>query len=850
MNALTPIQQAAEGLAVEVDPMRAHPAYLRQIDLEIEMVGLGKDRYWAKVTKDINKERGDGTTTGRYLVKQVIGPLSAAIKKFVEEAYAGAPRRRATAARLIKDMNPDVVAFLATRAMISRLLYKPNVPMVGLARLIGNTVETEARFNEFAAKAPSLYATIDRQQTKTGATTRHKKVVLGYAMSKYKIKWDGWSKTDCIHLGLKLIELCQESSGIIEFSEQQVTFSGAYKSQYLVNFTPKVDEWVKQSLIRGADFHPLYLPTIIPPKPWTSLQGGGYYSTAVKPLRLVRGMRKEHRRLLEGADLSVVFAGVNAIQSTPWQINAPILNVMQQLTKTNSEIAGMVSKDDLKLPDKPHDIDTNEEALRQWKWAARDVYMANVKLRNDRLRQEQLLDLADRFKDEQAIYFPHTLDFRGRAYPVPQMLNPQGSDQVKALLRFAEGKPLGGPEGYHWLLVHGANCFGVDKVPFDDRVQFVEDNWRKIIACAVNPLEELWWTEADSPWCFLAFCFEYRDYVDALGIGAGSSFISHLPVALDGSCNGLQHFSAMLRDPVGGSAVNLLPSEKPQDIYKSVADVVLGKLKRFTLNGGTEEADAGEAEKKARWAYAWRHFGIDRKVTKRSVMVLPYGGTARSCLKYVEEAVREKIASGSQHNLGEELSPAIAWLASLVWESIGDVVVAARDAMDWLQKTARVVSKENKPLSWEAPSGFIVYQAIYDMKLHQLKTKIGGKFFKPAILTETEKINGNKQATSLSPNFVHSMDASAMMLTAARMRARGFRHFAMIHDSYAVHACDTPVLARVLREQFVEMYRSNPLAAFKARLEETLDNPDKLEELPTSGSLHIEEVLKSDFFFA
>ncbi|MRN79480.1 DNA-directed RNA polymerase, partial [Brucella sp. 10RB9210] len=794
--------------------------------------------------KDINKERGDGTTTGRYLVKQVIGPLSAAIKKFVEEAYAGRPGPRAVAARLIKDMDPAVVAFLATRAMISRLLYKPNVPMVGLARLIGNTVETEARFNEFAAKAPSLYATIDRQQTKTGATTRHKKVVLGYAMSKYEIGWDGWSKTDCIHLGLKLIELCQESSGIIEFSEQQVTFSGAYKSQYLVNFTPKVDEWVKQSLIRGADFHPLYLPTIIPPKPWTSLQGGGYYSTAVKPLRLVRGMRKEHRRLLEGADLSVVFAGVNAIQSTPWQINAPILNVMQQLAKTNSEIAGMVSKDDLKLPDKPHDIDTNEEALRQWKWAARDVYMANVKLRNDRLRQEQLLDLADRFKDEQAIYFPHTLDFRGRAYPVPQMLNPQGSDQVKALLRFAEGKPLG-KEGMYWLAVHGANCFGVDKVPFEERVAWVKDHEDLITSAAVDPLGCLWWTEADSPWCFLAFCFEWNDV-----ICDGGEHISHLPVALDGSCNGLQHFSAMLRDPVGGAAVNLLPSEKPQDIYKSVADVVLGKLKRFTLNGGTEEADAGEAEKKARWAYAWRHFGIDRKVTKRSVMVLPYGGTARSCLKYVEEAVREKIASGSQHNLGEELSPAIAWLASLVWESIGDVVVAAREAMDWLQKTARTVAKENKPLSWEAPSGFIVYQAIYDLKLRRIKTLIAGLLLYFGTYQETPKINGNKQATSLSPNFVHSMDASAMMLTVARMRAQGFRHFAMIHDSYAVHACDTPELARVLREEFVEMYRNNPLASFKARLEETLDNPDKLEELPTSGSLHIEEVLKSDFFFA
>lgn len=829
MNALTPIQQAAE-----VDP-----AYLRQVDLEIEMAGLGKDRYWAKVTKDIDKERGDGTTTGRYLVKQVIGPLSDAIKKFVEEAYAGAPRRRATAARLIKDMDPDVVAFLATRALVSRLLYKPNVPMVGLARLIGNTVETEARFNEFAAKAPALYATIDRQQTKAGASAHHKKTVLSYAMSKNEIEWEGWSKTDCIHLGLKLIELCQECSGIIEFSEQQVTFSGAYKSQYLVNFTPKVDEWVKQSLIQGADFHPLYLPTIIPPKPWTSLQGGGYYSTAVKPLRLVRGMRKEHRKLLEEADLSVVFAGVNAIQSTPWQINTSILNVMQQLARTNSEIAGMVSKDDLQLPDKPHDIDTNEEALRQWKWAARDVYMANVKLRNDRMRQEQLLDLADRFKDEPAIYFPHTLDFRGRAYPVPQMLNPQGSDPVKALLRFAEGKPLG-EHGEHWLAVHGANCFGVDKVPFEDRVAWVRDHHDQIWDSAMDPLDNLWWTEADSPWCFLAFCFEWTAYESW-----PEAFVSHLPIALDGSCNGLQHFSAMLRDPIGGAAVNLLPSEKPQDIYKSVADVVLGKLKRFTQDGGTEEA-----EKKARWAYAWRHFGIDRKVTKRPVMVLPYGGTARSCLKYVDEAIREKIGGGSQHNLGEELSPAIAWLSSLVWESIGDVVVAAREAMDWLQKTARAVAKENKPLSWEAPSGFIVYQAIHDLKVQRIETKIAGKIIKPRIYVETPKINANKQATSLSPNFVHSMDASAMMLTVARMWAQGFRHFAMIHDSYAVHACDTPELARVLREEFVEMYRSNPLAAFKARLEEILDNPDKLEKLPASGSLQIEEVLKSDFFFA
>ncbi|QWK78588.1 DNA-directed RNA polymerase [Ochrobactrum sp. BTU1] len=831
MNALTPIQGA-----VELDP-----AYLRQIDLEIEMVGLGKDRYWARTKKDIEKDRGAGTQTGRYLVQQVIGPLAGGIKLFVDDAYSGRPGPRAVAAKLIKDMDFEVVAYLAVRALISRLLFKPNVPMLGLARLIGNSIEAEARFASFEATAPALYNTIDRNLTKTGATPSHKALVLKYAMGKNDLPWDSWTRTDCIHLGMKLIELCQEYSGIIEFAEQQVTFSGAYKSQYLVNFTPKVDEWVKQSLVKGADFHPLYLPTIIRPKPWTSLEGGGYYSNAVKPLRLVRGMRKAHRKLLEEADLSTVFAGVNAIQETPWQINTSVLDVMQQLAKTNSSIAGMVPEDDLKLPDKPHDIETNEEALRTWKWAARDVHVANIRLRNDRLKQEQLLDLAERFRNENAVYFPHTLDFRGRAYPVPQALNPQGSDPVKALLRFTEGKPLG-EHGKRWLAIHGANCFGVDKVPFEDRVAWVHENSYEIWKCAMEPLDSLWWTEADSPWCFLAFCFEWAGVHHA-----GEAFVSHLPVALDGSCNGLQHFSAMLRDPVGGAAVNLIPSDRPQDIYKQVADVVLGKLKVFA-NG--EDEDSEEAAQKSRWAYAWRHFGIDRKVTKRPVMVLPYGGTARSCLKYVDEAVREKIAGGKEHNLGEELGQAVAWLSSLVWSSIGDVVVAAREAMDWLQGAARVAAKENKPLSWVTPSGFIVYQAIFNTRLHRVKTKVAGDLLYFGDLQETSKINPNKQATSLSPNYVHSMDASAMMLTVAHMWKAGFRSFAMIHDSYAVHACDTQMLSDVLRQEFVRMYRVNPLVAFKHRIAVTLEDPDKLKDLPASGTLQIEEVLKSAFFFA
>lgn len=53
--------------------------------------------------------------------------------------------------------------------------------------------------------------------------------------------------------------------------------------------------------------------------------------------------------------------------------------------------------------------------------------------------------------------------------------------------------------------------------------------------------------------------------------GDPTAFISHLPVYQDGSCNGLQHYAALGRDEEGGREVNLVPAEKPSDVYSSVA---------------------------------------------------------------------------------------------------------------------------------------------------------------------------------------------------------------------------------------------------------------------------------------
>jgi DNA-directed RNA polymerase len=60
--------------------------------------------------------------------------------------------------------------------------------------------------------------------------------------------------------------------------------------------------------------------------------------------------------------------------------------------------------------------------------------------------------VAEEFVSEE-FYFPHNIDFRGRAYPIPPHLHHVGSDVCRGLLKFATHKPLG-RDGLRWLKIH------------------------------------------------------------------------------------------------------------------------------------------------------------------------------------------------------------------------------------------------------------------------------------------------------------------------------------------------------------------------------------------------------------
>lgn len=187
-----------------------------------------------------------------------------------------------------------------------------------------------------------------------------------------------------------------------------------------------------------------------------------------------------------------------------------------------------------------------------------------------------------------------------------------------------------------------------------------------------------------------------------------------------------------------------------------------------------------------------------------------------------------------------------------MWESIGNVVVAARAAMGWLQAIARIVSKEELPIHWTTPLGFPALQQYKNLKKRRVKTKFNGGVVYFSELEETDTLNKSKQALAISPNFVHSMDAAVMFLTINRVLDEGVASFAMIHDSYGTHAASSDKLARAIRQTFVDMYSGDVLADFREQIAQQLPEEvaETLPPVPDKGTLDLSGVLKSDFFFA
>lgn len=812
----------------------------KQVELEIEMGSMGVSSYF----KNLESQGQANNRVGMAIIENSLAPLVAKLEEFCESTRTGQARRLGTTARYLEMIGLKEVAYISLRRVINGISSRER--MVSMAGAISTLLLEDLNMRAFRKEAPKLMDAILRNLKRTAANNQHKsKVLLGAKTKLAGIENEILPKEIQLKIGVKLIELIAE----LNLCKLATHTEGKNKTVIYVESTPSLQVWLAVQNQACSVLSPVFLPMVTKPNPWTTPSDGGYLQT---PLKIMKTRNKAYLQELEHVEMPKVYESVNALQETPWSINKSVYGVMKELWETTGGgIAKMPFKDGKPMPDRPIDIDTNPIALKEWKGKAASVYNDNFKSRSKVIALTQKLWVAEKFLDEEAIYFPHVLDWRGRVYAVPGFVNPQSDDSGKALLQFSVGKPLG-TEGAAWLAIHLANTFGYDKVDFDSRIVWAEENTQAILDSALKPIDgERFWLQADKPFQFLAACFEWLGYTMQ-----GESYESRIAIALDGSCNGLQNFSAMLRDERGGRATNLVPSEKPSDIYQEVANVVQGFINEDSQDGNVEAL----AWKTAlyRDGDTWVNKPIGRKLTKRNTMTRPYSVTAFGMRDQLIQELDAMLEEDSLKFLKEDtdIARVAYYLADNNLRAISTVVVAAEEAMKWLQDVAKVVSQNGLPVVWTTPVGLPVRQ-FYTTNLSEiLKVYIGGEETKIHFQRQGGELNSRKQSAGISPNFVHSCDAAHMMSTISLCKADGIKDYAMIHDSYGVHACDTGTLANNLRVAFVEQYSGDVLAKFRDEIVSQLKSSGaeklvaKMPPLPKYGTLDLNVVLDSEYFFA
>ena len=837
----------------------------RQKKLETLMVSRGRERYESNVRKAQEIGAEDKTKYGVKIISKAILEVSKLLDEWLQEAQEK-PGKRHVATAYLQDVDSKVAAYIALSVCCENI--SRATPFEDAMLTIGNYIELELRNKELKEADRERYK-VTQNHFKHTPQIYKRKITLTYALRQVKEDYLQIPKRHKLGIGHVLFYCLRKATGLFEIETRRF---GKKERRYLKP-TQKTLSWIAQTNEHMACFSPSFLPCVIPPKHWSNPFNGGYHTNQIKPLSLVKTPITAYLEELENRPtaMSTTYAAVNAMQDTAWRINTKVLDVALYFWEIGNGSAGLPTREEPEHPLCPvcggivennhacFKNGKNSEKLVYWKKEMRKYYNSLTVLYSKRFQTAEILHIAQLFRNEKAIYFPYQLDFRGRAYAVPVFLNPQGCALAKSLLEFAEGMPIDTPEAEEWFYIHGANLFGEDKISFSERCQWVEKNHDKIIASASNPLDNRWWCSADDPFSFLAWCFEYKGYKEQ-----GANFLSHCCISMDGSCNGLQHFSAMLRDEIGGKSVNLVPQEKPADIYSDVAEKVREKVEKIY-----NDPNINPEEK--RLAKQWLDWGITRKITKRAVMIVPYSGTEMAAREYILDAIYEQDEALAQAALdGIDIeNKQIPWktayekwdaknfIAPLVWEAINETVIAARAAMDWLQKVAKLASEEGLPIVWETPTGFPVLQAYPNTRSRRVKTCVREEtlyFYLQERPNEiTKDIDKIRQKNAIAPNLIHSLDASVMMLTIEACKAKGINSFGMIHDSYGTHAKMASDMAKILRQVFISLYESHDiLSEFEGFIKDILpkDRHQDIPAKPSKGNLDLNLIQQSKYFFA
>lgn len=832
-----------------------------QKKIEKDAYDYSYQRFMNEIQKRIRQDSAHELPEGMMLIKATLDLVSNKIQDYFDAPLKGTQNKDRL---LLSDWfdNPNGLALITINAIISSCSKEPYVPVTRIARNIAKFISQHHLMLSLTKQLPKLTAYLEKEyKTRGKRYIQSRKIKLGRMKASFN---EDLITRDGLVIGTVLLDLLIKSGAnlveIMNINEDK------NKKKAVVMFTKETLQLIalnRENNLINFQKYPIF---VVPPANWTGIVGNlGYYTTSAYHGMLIKARGKNKKLLkqyFQTQSIPQYIDIVNRIQQTRWKINKNIYQVISTIVDSNLVepksptnnpflLGGLPyclhqeASDYVKASDygevftegKYEGYPISREDYKQW-YKASEIQKEKILVNRSKAIM-LFLALADAktYLDYEAIYFSYQACFRGRLYPVQQHLNPQLKGNIKALLEFADGVAIENEEQEAWFYVHGANCFGFDKLEYEDRIDKILSMEKEIRDIVSNPYKNVLWTEADEPFMFLAWCYEFVSYKDN-----PKEFRSTLPISLDATCSGIQIYSGLLLDGEGASAVNVTGTTR-KDIYQKVADKVnyylmnglYNKTLDFKKSDGTlhslstvEEANSLKGK-------------INRTVTKRNTMTQPYSVTRYGMYQQLMEVLDEMEDNNEIIWQGDKWVVA-RLLTELNDRAIVEIVKGARVGQEFLKDITSTVTKRNEYIFYTTPFfNFPVLQKIHKSKINRVKTQFGSL----SIRTELEKLDSMKMVNGIAPNFIHSLDATLMFLTVSKMK--DCKSFHLIHDSFGVPINQVEQLNEAVRESFVELFKSQPLLRFIKQV-----SPDKVDLVDDImiNTLDLNEVYDSNYIFS
>ena len=787
-----------------------------QLSFERQLREEAQERLRTRTEAMAEKGHYSMSVAGRVLLKEALTACAEQIRKnYISVSRKPGPDH-AEVGTLLLDADHETLALVTTKVILDQLIgEKRGVELTKCSAAVGRAVQQELRMEHYAEANKHLYHKVETARFHKASGTRYKVISMANAMARAGVVSKAWAPGFQVRVGNWLIASVQQATGWLNYDlviQEGRAKKGSSKTARATKYYLRVSDALECLLDainhRAMELAFLRYPLKAPPRDWELGDDGRYHG----------GYLDEdiHKEPLIRTDSSVpqdpgpvALAAVNNMQQVAWRINPVILDTAllckeNRVGKVGDGSAGgsfLYGMEVNQLGDylKPDDLD----GLKAWKRMKREIYDHNAQLSKDNVRTAEILHVSERFRNE-IFWIPWNFDYRGRMYPISTALNPQGIDFEKALLYFAEE----GPVNEEWLAFQVATTFGHDKATMAERIAWARANTEMISIIAQDPFDSLqdWWSGASEPWSFLAACCEY--YACCI---TKTKTTSGLPCGIDATCSGLQHLSSMTLDRTAAALVNVIPGDGVGDGYKAVAEAAMPHLPEHTRE--------------------W----MNRKVTKRTVMTVPYGVSRHGARGYIREQLMADGRDLSEEGLMTTITNAI------YDKAMKEVFLGPITVMKWIKDATKEAILGQEHLRWVSPSGFEVIQDKRVPVVRRIESKLfGSTNVKLDVAVGYGDPDQASHIKSCAPNLVHSVDAALLHFLVSDWEAP----ISCIHDCVLGRSCDMDKLATDVRVHFCEIYRGTDLLASWAKDVGVEPNPELIV-----GDLDIEGVLDSEYFF-